>query len=230
VAHADDYFVCEAALREGLVADYAARNRPGIQLIDEFPELRRRSVVRLARKCHYQSAHAEHVARLALDLFRGTRPLHNLANSDGELLEFAALLHDIGYYIAASKHHKHGAYLIENAELQGFTAEEIQVLTQVVRYHRKATPKETHAPFAALSTTAKQKVRVLAALLRVADGLDRGFAQLVRSVRCRVSDRSVELSLSCVGEPDLELWGARRKGDLFAETFGKKLKFLAERE
>jgi exopolyphosphatase/guanosine-5'-triphosphate,3'-diphosphate pyrophosphatase len=230
VAHADDYYVCEAALREGLVADYAARNRPGIQLIDEFPELRRRSVMRLARKCHYQVAHAEHVARLALDLFRGTRPLHDLPNSDGELLEFAALLHDVGYYIAASKHHKHGAYLIENADLAGFSAEEVQVIAQVVRYHRKSTPKEAHAPFAALPPAMKQKVRVLASLLRVADGLDRGYAQVVRSVRCRVNDRSVELSLSASQEPELELWSARRKGDLFSETFGKKLKFLVDRD
>jgi exopolyphosphatase/guanosine-5'-triphosphate,3'-diphosphate pyrophosphatase len=230
VAHADDYFVCEAALREGLVADYAARNRPGIQLIDEFPELRRRSVMRLARKCNYNVGHCDQVARLALDLFRGTRPLHDLPNSDGELLEFAALLHDVGFHIAASKHHKHGAYLIENAELQGFTADEIQVLAQTVRYHRKATPKETHAPFAALAPASKQKVRMLAALLRLADGLDRGYAQLVRSLRCRVNDRNVEVTLSCTGEPELELWAARRKGDLFEETFGKKLHFEVERE
>jgi exopolyphosphatase/guanosine-5'-triphosphate,3'-diphosphate pyrophosphatase len=228
--HADSYVLCEAALREGLVADYAARNGPGIQLIDEYPDLRRRSVVRLMRRCNANQVHAEHVAKLALDLFRGLRPLHGLSNADGELLEFAALVHDIGFHIAASKHHKHGAYLIENADLQGFTADEVQLLSQVVRYHRKATPKEAHAPFAALAAGGKQKVRVLAALLRLADGLDRGYAQLVRSVRCRIGDKSVEVTLSATSDAELELWGARRKKDLAEEVFDRKFKFAVERE
>src|SRR6185436_16449620 len=125
---------------------------------------------------------AEHVARLALDLFRGTRPLHNLTNADGELLEFAALLHDIGFHVAASKHHKHAAYLIENADLQGFTPEEAQLIALVARYHRKATPKENHEPYGRLPEPKRLRVRVLAALLRIAEGLDRGHAQLVRGV------------------------------------------------
>jgi exopolyphosphatase/guanosine-5'-triphosphate,3'-diphosphate pyrophosphatase len=230
VVHADSYVLCEAALREGLVADYAARNGPGIQLIDEYPDLRRRSVIRLARRCNANQPHAEHVARLALDLFRGLRPLHGLANADGELLEFAALLHDIGFHIAASKHHKHGAYLIENAELQGFSVEEIQILAQVVRYHRKATPKDSHPGFSSLPAAAKQKVRALAAMLRLADGLDRGYAQLVRGVRCRIGDKSVEVTLSAAAEAELEVWGARRKRDLAEEVFDRKFKFTVERE
>jgi exopolyphosphatase/guanosine-5'-triphosphate,3'-diphosphate pyrophosphatase len=230
VVHADSYVLCEAALREGLVADYAARNGPGIQLVDEYPDLRRRSVMRLARRCHANQPHSEQVARLALDLFRGLRPLHTLANADGELLEFAALLHDIGFHIAASKHHKHSAYLIENAELQGFTADEIQTLAQTVRYHRKATPKEGHPGYAALPAAGKQKVRVLAALLRLADGLDRSYAQLVRGVRCRIGDKAVEVTLLSSSDAELEIWGARRKRDLGEEVFARKLKFTVERE
>jgi exopolyphosphatase/guanosine-5'-triphosphate,3'-diphosphate pyrophosphatase len=230
VAHADDYVQCDAALREGLIADWVAHNRPGIQLVDEIPDLRRRSVIELARRCQSNMAHAEHVARLALDLFRGTRPLHNLPNSDGELLEFAALLHDIGFHIAPSRHHKHAAYLIENTGLKGFSSEEVQLLAQVARYHRKATPKDTHEGYIRLPASLRERVRVLAALLRVADGLDRGYAQKVRSVRCRVADKIVELSLSVAGEPDLELWGARRKRDLFEEVLGKKLRCVVVRE
>ena len=230
MVHADEYLLCEAALREGLVADYAARNRPGIQLVDEFPDLRRRSVVRLARRCQANEAHARHVAKLALDLFRGTRPLHNLPNSDGELLEFAALLHDIGFLIAQSKHHKHAAYLIENADLQGFSPEEIQLLSLVARYHRKATPKEAHEPYGRLPEPKRARVRVLAALLRVADGLDRGYAQLVRGVRCNVGEKSVEVVMTAASEPELEIFSARRKRDLFEEALGRKLRFSVERE
>ena len=230
VLHADEYVLCDSALREGLVVDFATRNRPGIQLIEEFPDLRRRSVVRLARRCQVDQAHAEHVARLALDLFRGTRPLHNLPNADGELLEFAALLHDVGFHIAASKHHKHTAYLVENADLQGFTVEEVQLLAQTARYHRKATPKESHEGFGKLTERNRQRVRVLAGILRVADGLDRGYAQLIRGVRCVVGDRTVEIVLSpatdLTVEPELEIYSARRKRDLFEETVGRKLRFV----
>jgi exopolyphosphatase/guanosine-5'-triphosphate,3'-diphosphate pyrophosphatase len=66
--------------------------------------------------------------------------------------------------------------------------------------------------------------------LRVADGLDRGYAQRVRSVRCKINDKYVELTLSAAGDPEIEVWGARRKGDLFEEVFGKKLRFAVERE
>jgi exopolyphosphatase/guanosine-5'-triphosphate,3'-diphosphate pyrophosphatase len=232
VFHADEYMLCEAALREGLIYDYAAKNRPGIQLVDEFPDLRRRSVVGLMRRTHVREPHAQHVARLALDLFRGLRPLHGLPNADGELLEFATLLHDIGFYIAASKHHKHGEYLIENVGLQGFSDEETHVISQVVRYHRKSTPKESHENFMALSDSLQRKVRVLAGLLRIADGLDRTNRQLVRGVRVRILSKEIELVLSADSAEDLELemWSARRKADLASEVFRRKIRFLSQRE
>jgi exopolyphosphatase/guanosine-5'-triphosphate,3'-diphosphate pyrophosphatase len=228
VAHSDDYVLAEGALREGLVLDYLQRHRPDVQLIDEIPDLRRRSVVQLMRRCHANPEHAEQVARLSLDLFRGTRPLHDLSNSDGELLEFAALLHDIGFHISSKGHHKHAAYMIANTDLKGFSADEVQLLSQVARYHRKATPRDSHEPFSKLPPTLKHKVRVMAALLRLADGLDRGYGQRVRGVRCRVGDKWVELTVSTSGDPELELWGARRKRDLFEEVFSRKLKFAVE--
>ena len=169
------------------------------------------------------------MARLALDLFRGLRALHKLPNADGEMLEFAALLHDIGFYIAQSKHHKHGQYLIENSDLGGFSGEEITLLALLVRYHRKATPKDAHNPFGGLSEAQKRRVRLLAGLLRVADGLDRTCQGLVRGLRCRISDREVEIVLSTQGQDlELELWSARRKADLLQETLGRKLRFVVE--
>jgi exopolyphosphatase/guanosine-5'-triphosphate,3'-diphosphate pyrophosphatase len=229
VAHADEYVVCDAALREGLVLDYVARHRPDIQIIDEIPDQRRRSVVQLMRRCQVSEAHAQHVARLALDLFRGTRAVHGLPNSDGELLEFAALLHDIGFLIAGSKHHKHAAYLITNTEMKGFTPEEVTLLAQVARYHRKAVPKEDHEPFGKLPAALRERIRVLSALLRVADGLDRGYGQRVRSVRCKVSDKAVDVTLSGAGDVEIEMWGARRKRDLFEDVLGRKLRFSIDR-
>ena len=222
--HADEATLCDAALREGMIADWVARNRPGIRLIEEFPELRRRSVIGLCRRSGYHRGHAEQVARLALDIFRGTRALHGLTNADGELLEFAALLHDIGYHISPKGHHKHGAYLISSADMKGLGEEEVAVLAQAVRYHRKATPKESHEGFAALSPVLRRKVRVLASILRVADGLDRSYGAVVRHVHCDVSDKTVNMRLTVGGDPALEIWGARRKRDLFEEVFGRKVR------
>lgn len=222
--HADEATLCDAALREGMIADWVARNRPGIQLIEEFPELRRRSVIGLCRRSGYHRGHAEQVARLSLDIFRGTRALHGLTNADGELLEFAALLHDIGYLISPKGHHKHGAYLISSADMKGLSAEEVAVLAQTVRYHRKATPKESHEGFAALSPPLRRKVRVLAAILRVADGLDRSYGSVVRHVHCDVGDKAVTLRLTAGGDPALEVWGARRKRDLLEEVFSRKVR------
>ncbi|MFO0655243.1 MAG: Ppx/GppA phosphatase family protein [Polyangia bacterium] len=227
VFHADEYVLCEAGLREGLIFDYAQKHRPDIQLSDEFPDLRRRSVVSLMRRCQVREPHAKQVARLALDIFRGLRPLHGLANYDGELLEFAALLHDAGFYIAASKHHKHGQYLIENVGLSGFSSEEIKILSHCVRYHRKSTPKDTHESFVALSEPLRRKVRLLSSILRVADGLDRTNRQVIESVRCRTQSKEIELTIAVPEGTDLELelWSTRRKADLIEEVFRRKLRF-----
>jgi exopolyphosphatase/guanosine-5'-triphosphate,3'-diphosphate pyrophosphatase len=230
VAHADDYVLCDSALREGLIYDYVQRHQPEVRIIDEVPDLRRRTVIQTARRYQVNMPHAEQVGRLALDLFRGTRTLHNLPNSDGELLEFAALLHDIGFHIASSKHHKHGAYLVANTEMKGFTSEEITLISQVIRYHRKSTPKASHEPYGKLAQEMQRRVKVMAALLRVADGLDRGYSQRIRSVRCRVNEKSVDLALSTPTDPELEVWGARRKRDLFEEAFDRKLRFLVEKD
>jgi exopolyphosphatase/guanosine-5'-triphosphate,3'-diphosphate pyrophosphatase len=233
VAHADEYLLAETALREGLVYDFVARHRPDIQITDEIPDLRRRSVVQLMRRCQANIAHSEHVARLALDLFRGTRALHNLPNSDGELLEFATLLHDIGFHIASSKHHKHAAYLIANTDLRGFASEETLLLATVVRYHRKATPQKTHEPYGKLAPALQQRIKVLAGILRVADGLDRGYNQRIRHVRCLPpAPGGRTLDVVCTTAPgddaELELWSARRKSDLFEEVFGRKLHLVVE--
>src|SRR4029079_12206244 len=78
LAGATEATLCETALREGIIAEYVATNRPGILLVDEFPDLRRRTVMELARRCHFREDHGAHVARLALSIFDQTRRLHRL--------------------------------------------------------------------------------------------------------------------------------------------------------
>ena len=225
----DEGVLCDAALREGLVADYVARNRPEILLVDEFPDLRRRSVMELCRQCHFPEAHATQVARLALAIFHQTRELHDLPVGDAELLEYAALLHDIGFYISQQRHHRHAEYLITSREMPGFSPEETALLAQVARYHRKGWPKRKGTAFGDLPKSERRRARRLIALLRVADALDRTHASLIRSVRCLVTDEAVEMRLDVDEDPELEIWAARRKGDLFEHLFGRKLRFAVER-
>src|SRR5215471_975516 len=225
---ADTATLCELALREGIIADFVAKNRPGIQLVEEFPDQRRRSVMELARRCHYPEAHSHHVARLALSIFHQTRELHGLTNSDSLLLEYATILHDVGFYISGSRHHRHAHYLISTHDMRGFSQEEIDIIALIARYHRKTAPKKSHPEFAAASKEAQKKVAKLAAILRIADSLDRTHATLVRAVRCTINPKTIELRLETDDDPELELWTARRKGDLFEELFGKRLRFAVE--
>jgi exopolyphosphatase/guanosine-5'-triphosphate,3'-diphosphate pyrophosphatase len=98
----------------------------------------------------------------------------------------------------------------------------------VARYHRKAEPSKSHDPYMALSKTDRKRVRHLAAVLRVADGLDRTDARLVRSVRCVVTDKIIEMRLDADGDPELELWAARRKGDMLEDISDRKLRLTVD--
>jgi exopolyphosphatase/guanosine-5'-triphosphate,3'-diphosphate pyrophosphatase len=220
--------LCETALREGIIADYVATNRPGILLVEEFPDLRRRSVMELARRCQFREDHATHVARLALSIFHQTRRLHGLPKGDAELLEYAALLHDIGFYVSAHRHHRHSEYLIQSHEMSGFSRDEVNIIALGARYHRKTEPSKSHDAFEALSKTDRKRVRYLAAIVRIADALDRTHARLVRAVRCVVTDKTVEMRLEVDGDPELELWAARRKGDLLEELSGRKFRLTVD--
>jgi exopolyphosphatase/guanosine-5'-triphosphate,3'-diphosphate pyrophosphatase len=225
---ASEAALCETALREGIIVEYVATNRPGILLVEEFPDLRRRGVMELARRCQFRAEHATHVARLALSIFHQTRRLHSLPKGDAELLEYAALLHDIGFHVAAHRHHRHTEYLIQSHEMSGFSRDEVNVVALVARYHRKAEPNKGHEAFAALSKNDRRRVRHLAAILRVADALDRTQARLVRSVRCVVTEKTIEMRLDVDGDPELELWAARRKGDLLEELTSRKLRLTVD--
>lgn len=171
---------------------------------------------------HYEREpqHARQVARLALRLFDDLTLLHGLGELEREWLEAAALLHDIGWSRSNAEHHKESGRLILKADLIGWLDEERQVIANIARYHRKAAPKETHKSFAALSETAQTVVAKLAAILRIADGLDRSHHNVVESVTCRIDHDVVRLELFCRREIGFELFGFEKKRDLFHGAFG----------
>ena len=181
----------------------------------------------LLGKFGWEVVHCVHVSRLATMLFDQLQPLHELGMTERDILAAAALLHDIGWTITGAKHHKLSADLIRQnaAQLPGFSPVEVELIANVARYHRKALPALKHEPFAALSPREQSVVKQLAALLRVADGLDRPHLQAVRSLTCRRDDRSVEVTLEVNGSATEHVEGARRKCDLFEIAYGRPVEF-----
>src|SRR5262249_34675935 len=157
--------------------------------------------------------HSVHVTGLLLELFDQLKPLHGLGKPERELIEYGSLLHDIGWHISRDEHHKHSMYLIRHGNLKDFTGEEIDIIANVARYHRKAKPKPSHDAYTALSSKSQKVVRVGASLLRLADGLDRSHASVVSSLKCRIKKQKVEVSVKARADAELEIWGARRKMD-----------------
>ena len=181
---ADAIVVGERGLREGLLLDYVARH--GETRVPVNRDMRARSVDRLLRRGNAEVLHAAHVARLALEIFDQTHALHQLTATEREWLQYGALLHDIGCYIGYAKHQRHSYYLITHGDLTGFSADEIEVLASLARYHKGGRPKESHENWRRLNPYLRAVVEKLAAILRIADGLDRSHRQIVTGVSCRV--------------------------------------------
>ena len=174
----DELTISEWALREGIVLDAIGRHDP-VDLTDDPRAIRRASVQALARRFSWPEAHSRQVAKLSLELFDQTRELHGLDDNDRELLEYAALLHDIGEHVSHDGHDRHAAYLVAHGQLRGFDPEEILVLTALVRWHRRGEPKASDDLVGELDDRPRDRVRRLAAIIRIADGLDRSRKQVV---------------------------------------------------
>jgi exopolyphosphatase/guanosine-5'-triphosphate,3'-diphosphate pyrophosphatase len=203
-------------IREGIVLDTLASDG-AVDPVSDYM----RSVRDVGARYRYDRHHAEHVTELALSLFdQLTEPLH-LDPSGRRLLESAAMLHDIGYYIAYDRHHKHSYHLILHSRLPGFTQRELAMAAAIARYHTKALPKRGHESWTAIEPADRATVRKLAAILRIADGLDRGRGARVESVTVSDDGAITHFDLETSADLHAELYGVEKKKDLFEETFGR---------
>lgn len=217
--------VSSYGIREGILLDLA-QVKPETA---DHGDARERSVWELARRSHFEEPHARQVQKLALRLFDSIGARLGCAQEDRQALADAALLHDIGYHISYDKHHKHSYHLITHAELLGMTPAEQIVIANVSRYHRGAEPRRSHRNFGPLNAATRERVLRLAAILRVADGFDRGHSGAVEDVRVRWLSRA--LRLIAVPAPKaasmrLELWGASRKSGLLAQVAGTDVEIV----
>jgi exopolyphosphatase / guanosine-5'-triphosphate,3'-diphosphate pyrophosphatase len=221
----DEMTISEWALREGILLDAIGHHDPA-DWTDDPRAIRRASAQSLARRCSYPEAHSKQVARLALELFAQTADLHGLDTDDRELLEYAALLHDIGEHVAHDGHHRHAAYLIQHGGLRGFAPEEVALLAALARWHRRGEPRATDE-LGPLGPGGEERLPMLTALLRIADGLDRSRSQAVDDIDVNVGPSLVLIRLSSDRDTELEQWGARRKRDLFEKVFNRELEVTA---
>jgi len=217
--------VSDKAIREGILYDFIERHREAIQAEHEIPNVRRREVMRLARKCQYDAAHAHHVVKLCLQIFDQTAALHGLDTTEREWLEFAAILHDAGYMINSRQHHKHSYYLIKNSDLSGFTAEEIELVANVARYHRKAIPEDDHKTLKDLDPKLRGTLAVLGGILRIGNALDRSHFSAIESLRCTTSSDAVEITVAAMDDAALDIWTARERADLLSRALRREIRF-----
>lgn len=218
--------VNERGIREGLIVK--ALRTHGLIPGAEQPRTWRDAVLEFGRSCHMDEEHSLHVTKLALQLFDALAPACGMGEGERRMLEAAAILHDVGYFINYSSHHKHSYHLIRHADLFGFTPREREIIANAARYHRKALPKKKHDAYVRLAEPDRQLVGRLGGILRLADGLDRRRSGVVTGVTCSVSDGTVVVTIASSEDISVELFGGKIKGDLFEEAFRKRLLLVAE--
>lgn len=224
---AESLVVAERALREGMIVDWMLTHGLIESRLRFQGSVSQRSIFQLAQKYQVNLDYSQRVAAFALSLFDQTRGhLHNWGNEERELLWAAAILHNCGLYVNHSAHHKHSYYLIRNGELLGFVDDEIEVIANLARYHRKSTPKKKHENYCNLpSKKHRQVVNQLSAILRLAVALDRRQIGAIERLRCEYcpEDRELHLRLQ-PSQPDdeclLELWSLGYKKEAFEAEYG----------
>ena len=221
----EELVVSERALREGIVVDYLERNIAVARKLGDERTRRFDEAHALARRFGPMGVHENHVAALALQIFDGLADVHRFEPADRDVLFAAALVHDVGRAIASSAHHKHGAYVVRNAGLPGWRADEIELVATLVRYHRKSVPKATHVEWASASPATRKKIERLGGILRIADGLDRRHLAVVTNVAVTSTPGTVTFRLDASQDIAPEVEGATFKADLFANAFGVTVAF-----
>jgi len=208
-------------LKDGVLLDIAEE-------LSRIPRPHRReqaweSAVHLGRKYQFDEEHARLTAKLAACLFEQSQPLHELDNDYLLLLEMAALLHDIGHFISAVDHEKHGYYILSSNRLIGLTEREQKTVANLVLYHNKRSPTKEDDNFKSLSQKDRAIVNKLSALVRLADSINISHANPVTGVTLAKTKSAWQIKLLGKSDLMLENWSLTKRKALFEETFGVKL-------
>ena len=226
--HVPAVYYSRAGVRDGIIADLAARN-VGAEL-SRLSRDQRRQVEEMCRRYGVSIEHARKVANISSLLFTALQPLHEQPPANGKLLEAAAYLHDVGHFISSVAHHKHSHYVVLNSDMPGFTERERVMIASLCRYHRKSLPNPTHNSFQTLSPEDKRTVTLMTPILRLADNLDRTHEQRIQSLECHLRDGEVLLQVHSSGDIDLEQWGAERAGVAFRQVYNRTISVAKARD
>lgn len=180
--------------------------------------------IALGRHYDFEEEHSRQDARLAVQIFDLTTELHHLDDECRDLLFCAGLLHDIGYVEGYWGHHKTAYRLIMKADLPGLTMREKQIVANVARYHRGAKPKLSHKGFVALEPEDREVVTMLAAILRMADGLDRTHTDAVHDLDVWLEGQQLVVEVDCPFGCSQETWAGEKKGRFFGQVFGVEVR------
>jgi exopolyphosphatase/guanosine-5'-triphosphate,3'-diphosphate pyrophosphatase len=220
---ATEILVPDASLRQGLLLDVAGSEES--QGIEAFGRQVLASATALGERYRYDAAHGKHVAFLSGRLFDELRAEHGLGNRDRLLLEVAALLHDVGIFVGQRGHHKHTQYLLSVSEIFGLTRDDMALVSNVARYHRRGAPQKSHLPYMALDGAARVVVNKLAAILRVANALDADHLQKVKDVKVVQEDEGFALEVDGAGDLTMERLAALARADQLIDVFGRRVTF-----
>jgi exopolyphosphatase/guanosine-5'-triphosphate,3'-diphosphate pyrophosphatase len=216
--------VSKCGLREGLLVDYISKSE--FSYMVTHMSVRKRSIMQLGLTCNFDEEHAHIVTRLALELFDSIQALeiYEFQEGDRELLEYGATLHDIGTFLSYDTHQAHAYHLIRESNLPGFQLEEIEIISNLAYFHRKNTPKKRHPNLSGLNKDTVKSIRVLSALLRIAEGLDRSHTGVISHVRFYIaSTDTLVLEMHAQRECQLEIWEVEKQKKYFKKMFGYNL-------
>lgn len=209
------------SIREGVLISLLSG--PDHLVREEFNDQVIASAMNLGKRYHFDENHALYVTRIALKLFDFLEGELGLDRHARLLLEAASILHDIGSFIRSADHHIHSQYIIAHSDIFGLNKDDMNVLSNVVRYHRSESPKPTHAAYVSLPRVDRTMVLKLSSLLRIADALDRGHSQHIKDFDIELTRDTMIMRAQGTHDITLERLALEEKDDLFEEIFGYKL-------
>ena len=209
------------SIREGYLIDMALGVDADLQ--KEFYSQVIASAVNLGRRLHFDETHSQHVAGFCMALFDALVKIHGMNHRHRMMLEIAAILHDIGTFIKTSGHNRHGQYIVANSEIFGLSRDELDIIANVIRYHRGDPPSDSDIEYISLQRDERILVVKMASILRVADALDRGHSQQIKSITIECRADTIALHTQGGYDISLEVMGIEEKASLFQDTFGYKV-------
>jgi exopolyphosphatase/guanosine-5'-triphosphate,3'-diphosphate pyrophosphatase len=220
-----EILVTNTNLRDGMLQEMAMSEEWTVELRRQVL----RAAVDLARKYDFDENHALHIAEIAKQLFVRLEAEHQMDPRYETLLAAAAILHEIGKYVNFRSYHKHTMYLIRNSELFGLSGQELNLVSLIARYHRRASPQQSHEAYTSLGRDQRVAVSKMAALLRLAKALDASRSQRVTNFRYQRRRNSIDIHVTGVEDLALEQLALRQSGSLFEEIYGLPVQLRIDR-